>query len=226
MRRNVVTILCAFCLLAAADAARAQGALLAHFTLDGTAADATGNNSDIFLLNVVYEEGGVSLNGIYPGDDPSGSAVETGQIGGLDLLDFSVSIEFKMSELPGEIRPILMVGTSYRHLRAYLSADGRPYLIYGGGQTPVADEAVSLDQWHTAALLYDGTTATYTIDGVVVGQTPYTIDSYDDRRVGAVDGGMGHGFRGHLRNLKVLDGFDSSLPATASSLDAVKALYR
>lgn len=226
MRRHVLTFLCAFCLLAAADATLAQGTLLAHFPLVSDSADATGNNDDAYINNVVFEDGSAYFNGIYPGNDPSGSVLETGQIAGLDLHDFSVSVEFRLSELPGEARPILLVGSIYRHLLAYLDPEGHPYLIYGGGQTVDADEAVSLDEWHTAAVLYDGTTATYTIDGAVVAQTLYAIDSYDDRRIANVDGGMAHGFLGHLRNLRVYNGLEATLPTVATSLDAVKALYR
>ncbi len=223
MHRPFKTVLLILILGALACPAHAAGTLIAHYTFDGTAADALGNYGDASMDNTVYEDGGVWINGIYPGDDPSGAWVQTPSITDLDFAAFSVSVEFKMSEAPGDIRPILMCGGLERWLSAYLDTDGRPQLRYNSGHIALTGtEAVSLDAWHVAALTWDGTTATLIIDGQVVGSAELSLNFGNGRSFGAGDGGAGKSFRGHWRDLKIYNGVETSLPAEESSLGAVR----
>jgi hypothetical protein len=128
---------------------------------------------------------------------------------------------------PYEEGGIYIAGSSQRWLGFYLDAEGEPYMTYNSGHTVEGTYgAVTLDEWHTEALIFDGTTAQATIDGVVFASMEVELQQGTDRRFVSYDSGFGKSFLGHLRNLKVFNGVDESLPADGATLGAVKAFYR
>ncbi|HPF36463.1 MAG TPA: LamG domain-containing protein [Candidatus Krumholzibacteria bacterium] len=229
MNRSHLLPLLALILLA--TAAAAQPSLLAHYTLDDTMADALGITGDAVSGNIVYEEGGVYINGLYPGDTGDAAWYETPDIVALDYAGFSFSVEFMIAAAPGIARPVVMGGGAYRWLGVDIDPDGVPFLTYlSGHHGPVASGPVTPGEWHTAAVTYDGTSATLIIDGVVAGSQAVDLSPewVNGGRKGftCLDSGTGRNFLGHLRNLRVYDGVEQTLPQEAVSMGTVKRLYR
>jgi hypothetical protein len=207
--------------------ALAEGTLIAHYTLNQTAVDHTGNNPDATIDNAPYVEDCVYLNGNYIGSDPDSSQVLTPQISALDFSALSAYVEFKVSEWPTSgYRPILICGRSWRWMGAKMNSDGELCLFYNGLNTTYGTETVSLDEWHTLALVYDGTTGHLILDGVPLIEKDFTPNHGDDRRFVMHHSGNGIAFKGHVRNIMIYNGVEETLPTEQGSWGSVKALFR
>jgi hypothetical protein len=216
-----------FTLSISSAVALADGALLVNYTLDQTAVDQTGNYDDVGIINAPYEEGGVYLNGNYIGSDPDSSEVLTPQITLLDFSAFSASVEFKVGEWPASgYRPILICGRSWRWMGAKMNGDGELALLYNGLTTAYSTETASLDEWHTLALIYDGTTGRLILDGVELIAKDFTPNHGDDRRFVMHHSGNGIAFKGHVRNIMIYNGVEDSLPVESESWGSVKSIFR
>jgi hypothetical protein len=194
------------CLTLLTGAALAEGTTIAFFTLNQTATDLTGLNGDANILNAPYEDGGVYLNGKYVGSDPDGSMVQTPYVTLLDFAAMSVRVDFKVSEWPSFSRPILFCGPNWRWMGASMTTGGEVYLSYNGTVGPGSIEPVSLDVWHTLAMVYDGTTGHLILDGVEVASKDFIPTHGNDRKFVTHNGGYGTSFKGHVRNLVVYNG--------------------
>ena len=85
--------------------------LLAHYTLDGTAADRTGNSAPMELWNTTFTNGTLCLNGLYELGDPQGfHALAT--ISGFSYESFTVALDFFAADFAND--NILTGGPSYR----------------------------------------------------------------------------------------------------------------
>ena len=206
--------------------ALAEGTLIAFYTLDQTAADQTGNYADAEIINAPYEDGGVYLNGNYVGSDPDSSSVRTPNVTALDFAALSVYLEFKVSDLPSGGRPILFCGSSWRWMGASMNYNGQVYLSYNGLNGPYSSQTVSMDTWHTLAMIHDGTTGHLILDGVEVGVQDFVPNHHDDRRFVMHNGGNGLAFKGHVRNLRIYNGIEETLATEPSTWGDVKSLYR
>lgn len=216
-----------FTLAISFGSARAEGTLLAHYTLNQTAVDETGNYPDIGIINAPYEDGGVYLNGNYIGSDPDFSEVLTPNIAALDFSALSAYVEFKVSEwASGGYRPILICGRSWRWMGAKMNYNGELALLYNGYTTAYSAETVSLDEWHSLALIHDGTTGYLVFDGVELISQDFTPTHNDDRRFVMHHGGNGINFKGHVRNIMIYNGVEETLPVERGSWGNVKALFR
>lgn len=209
-----------------AGIAQAEGTLIAYYTLNQTAVDQTGNNDDALIYNAPYEDGGVYLNGNYVGSDPDSSMVRTPPVTALDFSSLSVSVEFKICEWPVFNRPILFCGSSWRWMGATLTTNGQIYMNYNGYSGPTSAETVTPGVWQTLAMIHDGTTGRLVLNGVEVLSQDYVPNHNDDRRFVSHNGGNGRAFKGHLRNLRIFNGIEESLPTEHRSLGGIKALYR
>lgn len=225
-RLACVMLMSAALLLAAAADVSAQGTLIAHYTLDLTVADETGNHADAFLVNAPYEDGGIYLNGLYPGTEPDGSLMQTALLTDLQIGSCSLSIEFKVGELPGANMPILMCGPSWRWMGAGLTPTGEVFLYCNSADGPAGGPPVSLDTWHVLALAYDGTTGRLILDGVEVASRDFTANHHDDKWLSTENGANATAFKGHLRDLRVYNGFEESLPAEQVTIGELKARFR
>jgi len=207
MRRSFLfTVLFVIGLVIPTGNALADGAVIAFYTLNQTAADLTGFNPDALITNAPYEDGGVYLNGKYVGTEPDGSMVRTPSVAALDFSAMSVRVDFKISEWPANSRPILFCGSSWRWMGASLTSGGHLTLDYNGFNGPSSSETVSLDVWHTLAMVHDGTTGHLILDGVEVASQNFVPTHGDDRRFITHNGGNGTAFMGHIRNLVVYNG--------------------
>ena len=109
---------------------------------------------------------------------------------------------------------------------AHLNDSGQVLIYHNGIESPPSTETVSPDEWHTIGMIREGTVSRLILDGVEVTSDDYTTNYGDDRSFVSYNGSNGTSFMGHLRNLKIYDGVEESLPVERTTLDAVKALYR
>lgn len=186
--------------------ALSEGTLIASYSLNQTAVDQTGKNGDIILVNTLFEDGGVYLNGNYVGTDPDSSKIETLPLTALDFSAFSVRIEFKVGELPSWVRPILYCGSSWRYMGVNLNSSGQLFLSCNTISGPASTQTVTLDAWHTIVVTWDGTAGHLFFDGEEVASKVFTPNFNNDRRFVSHNGGIGKAFKGHLRNLAVYNG--------------------
>ena len=203
-----------------------EATLLCSYSLDQTAADQTGNFPDVLIINAPFEDGGIYLNGNYIGSDPDSSLVQTPDLTTLDFNSFSVSVDFKVGELPVGLRPILIGGSGWRWIGASLTNDGELILNYNSIYRPHSAPLVTVDTWYTIAMIYDGTTGYLYLDGVQVDKVDYTLQHGGDRNFLTHHGGNGIAFKGHIRNLEVYNGVADALPVEQKTLGDIKALYR
>jgi len=225
-KKMLAGLVCGMAMLLSAGAALGQAVPIAHYTLDQTAADLTGNYGDAGLYNAPYEDGGVYINGLYLGTNPEGSLVETAFLTGLDFNSFTVSVEFKIAEIPAEWHSILFGGPSWRWIGASISSSGRLWMSYNGTDRPQTDTVVTPGEWHTLALSYDGVTGVMVLDGVELDRHDFVMVHQNDRYFTSDHPGRGVAFLGHLRNLIVYDRANESVPSTQTTFGSVKALFR
>jgi hypothetical protein len=189
--------------------ALAQPTLIADypFTADGfdliSSAEAT-------LQNALFAEGGVYSNGIYPGNDPSGTSVITAEIESLDFEHFSFTLEFRAASLPTELSwmPIVSGGPLWRWLTVLITREGQIGLrVNNGSIQEISDRTVEVDVWHDLTVKYDGDTVAVLLnDTAVIQMSVPDLDTGDNKRISNIDWGAGRAFKGYWRNLKVYNG--------------------
>lgn len=182
--------------------------LIASYSLFETAADATGNYADMNLINTPYEDGGVYVNGNYISVDPDSSDARTPALTGLTLNSFTFSIEFKIAEAYAEIRPIIMLGKSWRWMGAKIRTDSRITLFYNGIDGPVSTASVTPGVWHRLTLTHDGAIGRLYLDNQLEAFKEFVPNDGNDRIFSTSYTASGTVFKGHIRNLKVYDGAD------------------
>lgn len=207
MRKFLLVIAISFIgLLPGSGLVLARGTMIASYSLDQTAVDATGINPEADIRNAPYEDGGVYLNGNYVGVDPDSSWVRTPSLSTLDFAALSVRVDFKVGELPDYVRPILYCGSSWRWMGVNLNSSGQVFLSCNTIAGPPSTASVTLGSWHTIVITWDGTAGHLFFDGVEVEARVFTPDFNNDRRLITQNGGNGTAFKGHLRNLAVYNG--------------------
>ena len=205
--------------------AEAQTTLIASYSLNGTAVDATGNNGPMELINTPYEDGGIYSNGNYIGGDPDSSFASTPSIAALDFAAFSISVDFKIAEYPPFRRPVIIGSPNWRWGGGSLNPSGTLNILHNDTEGPEGTQIVSLDTWHTLVFTYDGVTGSLYLDNEFVVSKDYNIVHGDHRFICATNGGNGTTFKGHLRNLNVYNGVLEVVPVAARSWGEIKTLY-
>lgn len=228
-RRSSLLAAALICLLAGTSQALAP---IAHYPLQSDNLDATGLNGPISLTNAPFENGGVYCNGIYPGHDPvNGCEVLTPVLPQLDFDSFAVSIEFRLSEYPSSgdaSRPVIVCGTGYRYLGAYVLANGTVALYYNNGSVQTTSQSVSLDTWHHLLVTYDAGThlGKLFLDGSFVTSDTFTLLHGTDRNAGTNNPGAASCFKGWVRHLVAYDSAFDPTPVENTSWSSIKALLR
>jgi hypothetical protein len=180
--------------------------LIATYSLFETAADATGNNADINLINTPYEDGGIYVNGNYVSVDPDSSDATTPHISALTFASFTISVDFKIASPYASTRPIIIAGRSWRWMGAKLRTDSRLTLFYNGIDGPVSTTAVTPGTWHRLTLTHDGSIGRLYLDNGLEASQAFIPNDGNDRRITTSYTSSGTAFKGHLRNLKVYNG--------------------
>ncbi len=183
---------------------QAQGSLLANYPLTENGDDVSGQNETMLLKNILFENGGVYSNGIYAGDDTTGSQILTPPFPTFDYNNFTVLLDFKIDSLPENRQAIIIGGLLWRWIGAYID-DGKIVFMSNDFTTyDVSDIEVPVNQWNTLRFSYDITIGNcyFYFNNMLV--SSYPIDEFnsgDDPRFGNAHTGQGDTFKGYWRNL-------------------------
>lgn len=190
--------------------------LLAHYKLDGTPDDATGNNGPIQLTNTPYQDGGIYCNGIYIGHDRvNGSDATTPIINGFRYKKFAIQAKFKVSVI--QKNPVIVGGTDFRWMEIYLFADSSLGTFANNGSIYFQSSMTySLNTFHTVTMVYDSVAqlGKWYIDSKLIDSTSFIIEAGNDKNVSVADFGSGDELKGVFDDLKIY-----SLPLTTDVND-------
>ena len=183
--------------------------LIANYPFINDANDATSNHSAATISNTTYAQGGIYSNGIYVGNNPTGSLIKTPQISDFEIANFIIKLDFK-AEAVGH--PILVCGDSWRWLSAYTNAsdstlelrvskiDGFDKLIYTSFKVLPA-------VWYSLGIAFDSTAKTLSVyidnNQIAMETLNTTIQHQDDFDFGNENSGAGTTFKGYWRNLQL-----------------------
>jgi len=144
--------------ISGADAGNAVLVPIANYTLNRTAVDSTGIQSNITLKNAPYQsDGSVYSNGIYPYPDAStGSTIETPMLSSFDFNNFRVSVNFKITSLPSRRSPIIIGGSSYRWIGANIEPNGTVSLLWNNYNITYSSKYVSVGSFYNITISYNG----------------------------------------------------------------------
>ncbi|MCK5821334.1 MAG: hypothetical protein KAH17_05595 [Bacteroidales bacterium] len=182
--------------------------LLAHYPLISNGVDSTGNNADMTMGNAPFQNGGIYSNGIYSGSDTTGSYFYTPQIANINLDDLTINVEFLIEEYPEHSMPIIMAGSSWRWLSAWMDGDKIALKVNNGRSYEVSTKVVDLDQWYSVSISYkkaDGKAMLHLDDVLILSIDEDELNHHDYSRIVNSDGGIGNAYKGYWRNLKVYD---------------------
>jgi len=180
--------------------------LLAEFPLQSDGVDITGNNNDMTIQKAPFQNGGVYSNGIYYGNDTTGSHIQTPQINNFNFDDLAVRVDFLMEEYPEFEKPIIMVGTSWRWLSAWMEENKIGLRVNNGMIKDVSDVVVSLNEWHSVTVSYNKVEekAWLHLDGsLILTLDVAELNHGENAIVVNSDGGIGNTYKGYWRNLEI-----------------------
>ena len=182
--------------------------LLAEYPLVEDGVDATGKNTDMTISKASFQNDGIYSNGIYYGSDTTGSYISTPQIEGFNFDDLTIKVDFFIDEYPENNIPIIMAGTSWRWLSAWLDGDKIALKVNNGIFYVVSDVVIPLNQWQTVSISYskaEGEAKLYLGSTLVVTIEVEEITNGGNARLVNSDGGIGKAYKGYWKNLKVYD---------------------
>jgi eukaryotic-like serine/threonine-protein kinase len=143
--------------------------LLAHYPLLENGDDATNNNDPMLLENVIYKEGGIYCNGVFPTFGNPGCWVGLPHVEGFYLNRFTVSMNFRPESSINQ--PVFLVSHRFHRIGLYLNADGSVSLLHGNNRIDCRT-AYSVNEWNSAILTYDGTVANLYINPTLIINLP------------------------------------------------------
>ena len=176
---------------------KAVNDLLAHYPLTSDGVDITGNNDTIRRENAPFQDGGIYCDGDY-----TNTRMETPRINNFSFTSLSVSFDFKADEY--KTRPVIICGIFYRWLGLYLDSNGTVAMRYNNSNIESSSLTYTPNQWHSALITYDGTTAKLYIDGSLAASKTVVLDyNVNDTEISTKDYSYGLAFKGVIRNLKI-----------------------
>lgn len=187
-----------------------------HYSLIESLSDSLGNVDDMERINApfrgdegIYAYGGYVFSNITPYDS---SLIQTLNIPFLAADEFAVSVEFKLDTLDGWNHPILIQGSSYRHLGfgyQYNAVLASPefYTFFNAASFEQKITVVpEKDKWYHL-LYYHNRTQQKTIiylDGLKVDSLQGAVeDNGSDYRISNTHFGNGLAYRGFMRHLRI-----------------------
>jgi len=192
--------------------------LLASYPLTADGVDVTGNNTDMSISVAPFQNGGIYSNGIYYGNDPdNGSHIQSPQIADFDFDNLTVKVDFLLEEHTEFSMPIIMVGSSWRWLSAWMVEDKIALRVNNGSIQETSDVVVDLNQWHAVSVSYnkaEGKAMLYLNYELVLTLEVDELTHGENARVVNSDGGIGNTYKGYWRNLEV---YNSSIVASVDN---------
>lgn len=186
----------------------AQNNLIASYPLNNSAADATGRNGEMYLLNTVYENDGIYCNGVYNyGGDGTElpCAAKTSGLADFNFYGFTISVDFMVTEQ--RFQPVIVGGDGCRWVGFYLNTDGKVQLMYNNNTFELSNLTYSLNTWHNAKISYNGTTLVMYLDNTIACSINVDLNYYicftPDTQIGINNYSSGEAFKGYIKNLKI-----------------------
>lgn len=130
----------------------------AHYTLINTPNDALGLQNPMNLVNTVYEgNDGIYFNGKHPVVDQGGSWARTYYMSALFDPKFAVQVEFKIEDLDGSLRCIVICGLSTftQYLGLFINSNQFSILLSDGLSLALPDLDPQEDVWYKFTMIYD-----------------------------------------------------------------------
>jgi len=199
--------------------------LLAFYPFSSNGTDTTGKNEDAYLKNVDFSNGGVYSNGIYNGEDTTGSVIQTPSINNFNFDDFTVVLDFFVEEYPDFDKPIIIGGPSWRWLGAYMDENGMLTLMANDKTVFInTEKSAALNTWNTLALSYEKNTGhlrLYLNYMLIADENVTDLKHNNDGKFVNDHGGEGQTFKGYWRNLKI---YNSSVVASIDISNELKGI--
>ncbi len=190
--------------------------LAAHYPLNCTPNDTTGNFDPMQIDSLEYVDNALFFTGQYYKE-----LAMTPVFPATMYQALQVSVKFKLTEYPTIFRPVIVCGGSYRWLGVVLDPDTTIDLLHTNAQHVHSTVHYQIDRWHDLLLTYDTTTLTGAVylDGVPAASATFPIDHGTndfDQRILACNPSNASSFKGYMRDLKVY----MQLPATGVAEEA------
>ena len=197
-----------------------QNVLIAHYPLNFTPNDTTGNFGPMTLTNTPYQDGGINCNGIYINSAAGGGChAETPILPSSIFKSFVVIANFKVSSYSDIARPVFMGGAFYRWIGFNLQPDSTVALLYNQDHKQTSATHYSLNTWHEAKITYDSSNAVgeLYLDGTLACSANFIIEhgtgatdrTFGITNFGAIDEEV---FKGIIHDLKI---FSKSVTPTS-----------
>lgn len=185
----------------------------AHYTLIQTPDDALGYQVPIELWNTVYEGAdGIYFSGLHA-FDPGGSYARTSGMSALNDAAFAVQVEFKIEDLDGEFRAVIVCGEGWRYLGLLISLDSFALVVNNNEFTYITAVIPEEDVWYKATILCDTVTDNIQLylDGIQLADfNEQLIRPVGDNVVANYHAGGGYPLKGNWRNLRIYGSQDIS----------------
>lgn len=208
-----------------AGRAAAQAIPQAVYPLQTDLLDATNNYGPISLLGTpgpAQPANGVCTNGLYLfGTAPNGEDVRTPVITTLDTNDFQVDVEFSITQLGPNNRPVLMGGHLWRYIGIYVQPSGLVGMKHNNSNYAwSASTTLVTNTWYTGTIKFEAGVAELYIDGALALQVntgPLATGNAttDNRNFTTSDFSNGAASYGCIRNLRIYN--DTTLGTSAGT---------
>lgn len=222
MRRNLLLIISLFLGIAI----YAQDSLIAYYPLLTDGNDITGNGNELMLTNAVFQNDGVYSNGIYYGNNNSGTEILCPKVAGFDFDDFTVSLEFMIEEYPGFRTPIIIAGNSWRWMGTYIEDNKLAFMANDGSVYEKSGVAVAKNHWYKLTFNYNKNEAKarfYLNGDLVFAKEQLTLNHNDDGIFANQHAGSGETFKGYWKNLEIFNRSHLTGTKTNNEFDNIRA---
>jgi hypothetical protein len=178
--------------------------LIAHYPLNSTANDTTGNNAPMTLVNTPFLDGGIYCNGVYGGGvNPDYCIANTPILQNFNMSSFSISAYFKVIDSLTDLHPVFVGGQSYRWIAFYLAPDSTVLLKYNNNNYELSNVHYALNKWHLATITYKDSVAKLYLDDTLAVLIKFEMIHGNDKDIGIIDLASGRTFKGVFRDLKI-----------------------
>lgn len=180
--------------------------LLAKYPLITDGIDITGNNTEMSISKAPFQNGGIYSNGIYSGDDTTGSYIQSPQIVDFDFDNLTIITEFLIEEHPEINEPIILIGSGWRWLSAWIEGNKIALKVNDGSFYEVSEVVINLNQWYTVAISYnksEGKAKLHLDNELIITIEVEEITHGNDAFIVNSDGGIGKAYKGYWKNLEI-----------------------
>ena len=178
-----------------------ENGLIAHYPLYNNAVDKTGLQGNIMLQNNPIPDEGSYCTGVYYDKTALNENTITNSLKSFDYKNFTLSVEFKVSEL--EYHWVFVLGSGSREVGFLLNSDGTIELT-GLNQDIIeqTNEKYIVNNWYLATITYNNGTAKIYLDNQLIGEENFNFRVYDCEFT-TTNFSNGTAFKGWIKNIKI-----------------------